>query len=69
MTYEMECREHPRPHRFLLEAAAADFTGEAPCDLCGKPCRQNFSRKSLSLGGGPTVRARRYIPGKRSQND
>jgi len=67
MTYELECREHGKPHRFSVQMAAADFTGEAPCDLCGKPCRQNFAHKSLSVGSGPTVRSKRYIPGRGSK--
>ncbi len=65
MTYEMECKAHREPHRFVVEMAAADFTGRVPCERCGKPCGQNWSRKSLTVGSGPTVRSRRYITGKR----
>ena len=64
MTYEMQCKAHRQPHRFLVQIAAVDFTGEAPCPRCGKPCGQDWGRKTLSVGGGPTVRSRRYVTGK-----
>lgn len=65
MTYEMQCKAHREPHRFLFRIAAVDFTGEAPCPRCGKSSGQDWSRKSLSVGGGPTIHSRRYVTGKK----